>query len=76
DDYVGYNHAILCAQAPTTPLPEGFKYLNPDLHPELAQALEKTGAKALWVRPDRYIGAMAADAKHAKQVFPGFLWDS
>ena len=75
DDMAGANHIIIATCRPEN-LASDILCLTPDDSPQIAPLLAQQNAEALWVRPDRYIGAMAADAKHAKQLFPGFLWDS
>ena len=75
DDMAGANHIIIATCRPEN-LASDILCLTPDDSPQIAPLLAQQNAEALWVRPDRYIGAMAPDAKYAKQLFPGFLWDS
>ncbi len=58
DEIIGYNHAILSAIEPLK-LPSGSRWIDSSLHPSLVRALNDLKAHAVWIRPDRYIGAVS-----------------
>jgi 3-(3-hydroxy-phenyl)propionate hydroxylase len=58
DAAIGYNHAIIGPNRPSA-LPAEIHWLNTQDHPALAATLAKYKAGAIWIRPDRYIGAIA-----------------
>ena len=58
DRLIGYNHAVISPLEPTK-LPFGIRWLDPGKHPSLSIALSKLGTRAVWIRPDRYIGAVS-----------------
>ena len=61
DARVGYGHLIIGADRPAQ-LPDTVLWMDPAAHPALAVELRALDAGAVWVRPDRYIGAIADSA--------------
>jgi len=74
DDMARTEHIILAQNRPDN-LAADIVCLMPEDSPQIAEILARQNAFALWVRPDRYIGAIAADAHGANTLFPDFLWD-
>ena len=62
DDFVGYHHVIITQRPPQQQIPSDIKCLDAASYPSLAKQLNHLKTGAVWVRPDRYIGAIAADA--------------
>ena len=62
DDFVGYHHVIITQCPPQQQVPSDIKCLDAASYPSLAKQLNHLKTGAVWVRPDRYIGAIAADA--------------
>ncbi|WP_299887883.1 bifunctional 3-(3-hydroxy-phenyl)propionate/3-hydroxycinnamic acid hydroxylase [uncultured Ruegeria sp.] len=60
DDLVGYNH-LLISRTSLTECSDNAVALNALDHPQLDAVLTDLGANAVWVRPDRYIAAVAED---------------
>ncbi|MGB1161316.1 MAG: bifunctional 3-(3-hydroxy-phenyl)propionate/3-hydroxycinnamic acid hydroxylase [Alphaproteobacteria bacterium] len=58
DQLIGYSHAVISPVEPTR-MPRGTRWLDPSQHPSLSQALSDLGTRAIWIRPDRYIGAVS-----------------
>ena len=58
DDMIGYGHAIISPTRPTN-MPDNAIWLDPGQHASLASALINLDANAVWVRPDRYVGAVS-----------------
>lgn len=59
DDVVGYKHALITRRHLQHTLPDSIVVLSAQDHPVLESALDKLKAEAVWVRPDRYIAAVA-----------------
>ena len=62
DDMVGYRHVIISQRPPKRQASSDIICLAAQDYPPLAQLLDQLKTGAVWVRPDRYIGAVAADA--------------
>lgn len=62
DDFVGYRHAVIARDPPKQQVPSDIICLDASTYPSLAKQLDHLKTGAVWVRPDRYIGAIAADA--------------
>ena len=58
DAKIGFNHAIISPKRPEV-LPQNACWLSSKDHPALNKALSVLNAGAIWVRPDRYIGAVS-----------------
>ncbi len=58
DDIIGYGHAIISPTRPTN-MPANAYWLDPDQNASLASALDNLDAKVVWIRPDRYVGAVS-----------------
>ena len=56
DRLIGYNHAVISPLKPAR-IPPGTRWLDPRKYTSLSHALDDLGTSAIWVRPDRYIGA-------------------
>jgi len=59
DDLAGYRHALISRT--TLPLTDAANAVNlsADVHPALHAVLDRMNTNAVWVRPDRYVGAIA-----------------
>ena len=55
---MGYNHLIVSTDQPKFDFAP-FVWLSPIDHPPLEKALGELKTGAIWVRPDRYIGAIS-----------------
>lgn len=62
DERLGYNHAVISSVRPKT-MPPQARWLDPGQHPALSHALNDLGTGAVWIRPDRYVGAVS-DSGH------------
>ena len=58
DRRIGYNHAIICPIKPSS-MPPDCQWIDTKEHLNLAAALSDLETEAVWVRPDRYIGAVS-----------------
>ena len=72
DKRIGYNHVVICPIKPSS-IPAGCKWINPNEHPNLATALSDLETKAVWVRPDRYIGAMSDNSRDLLDQFSHYF---
>ena len=72
DDFIGYRHTVISRDRPNE-LPPRVQWLNPNDHPALAKALKNLDAAAIWVRPDRYVGAASDSARDLLTPLYGFL---
>ena len=72
DTRIGYNHLVI---SPTRPakLPRNARWLDPGAHPALRHALQMLEADAVWVRPDRYIGAVSQEGGDLLDPLSTFL---
>lgn len=58
DDTIGYRHLVVSSE-PMPSLSAQVVWLDASKQPAISCILEQAKAGAVWVRPDRYIGAMA-----------------
>ncbi|MEO7243075.1 MAG: bifunctional 3-(3-hydroxy-phenyl)propionate/3-hydroxycinnamic acid hydroxylase [Variovorax sp.] len=69
DERIGYGHGVLAAPDWTTAAATALALSHPEVvvvsaDSALAQAwLQEAGARAIWLRPDRYVGGAASDAR-------------
>lgn len=61
DAKIGYHHFILSRQKPDGII-HGVEWLDATVYPELNALLTKQNTQAIWVRPDRYVGAISDNA--------------
>ena len=70
DELAGCKHALITRKSLQNKAPEGFIALSADDQPSLETELDKLGANAVWVRPDRYIGAIANSSEALLKQLP------
>jgi len=70
DEFVGYRHALITRSNLQFTAPENFIVLSAEDHPALESELNKLSADAVWVRPDRYIGAVANSSEELLKQLP------
>ena len=70
DDLVGYKHALITRRKLDNPAPDTFVPLSAEKHPSLEVELDKLNANAIWVRPDRYIAALANSPEELFKLIP------
>lgn len=69
DDVVGYRHALITDEVPDGPVPDGVVVLTPDDYAPLGGLLCDYTAHALWIRPDRTLGAVSHSATALIEAF-------
>jgi len=70
DELAGCRHALITRKSLQHEAPEGFIALSAEDQPSLETELDKLGANAVWVRPDRYIGAIANSSEALLKQLP------
>lgn len=73
DDLVGQRHLIV-TRAPCAPIGGNALWLDCESHPELGEMLDQLGRDAVWIKPDRYVGAVANDADVLRTKLPNSLF--
>jgi len=73
DNLIGPNHLIICKDQPDNLAPH-TACITPQNSPKIKQFLDQQDAFAIWVRPDRYCGAMAPDLQSMQTRFPHWLF--
>jgi len=73
DDLIGYKHALITRERLQHSLSDSFVALSTKDYPALVSDLDKLGVNAVWVRPDRYIAAVADSAEKLLSHIPKTL---
>ena len=73
DDLVEQRHLIV-TRAPCAPMADNALWLDCESHPELGEMLDQLGRDAVWIKPDRYVGAVANDADVLRTKLPNSLF--
>ena len=70
DELVGYRHALVTRHKLKKTVADKFVPLSAEEHPSLAGELDQLNAEAVWVRPDRYIAALANSPDELFKLIP------
>jgi len=72
DDVSGYRHVIVSNTRPEG-LTDSIFWINTLEQEEAAKLLKHLNAKAAWIRPDRYMGAVTNSIQELYEYLPNFL---
>lgn len=72
DDLVGYRNVVMSRERSSSMSPD-ICWLNANLYPEVEQQLERLSTNAIWLRPDRYVGALAKSVDSLIDFAPAIL---